>query len=71
MVTHGSSKLHPHLQQHAVKVTDAVGREGGEGLCAVAALHDEGLAAGRLGQLLLKRAALAGCTQRGQYGEAE
>lgn len=51
---------HAHLQDEAEEVANAVGIELGEGLGAVSALQDEGLAGGGLRQPLLQRAALAG-----------
>eukprot|EP00955_Chlamydomonas_euryale_P116053 366394-Chlamydomonas_euryale.AAC.2 len=50
-----------HLQQQPVEVADLVGVERAEGLGAVAALHDERVAARRSGQAVLQVAALASC----------
>ncbi len=51
-------------RMHAQRVADLVGLEVGEGLGAVAALEQEGLAGADLGQPLLQRARLAGEDQR-------
>ena len=53
-----------HLQQHAERVADVVGGEIDEALGAVAALQQEGLALGHLGQRRLELARLAGEDQR-------
>ena len=53
-----------HLQQHAEGVADVVGGEVGEALGAVAALQQEGLARGHLGQRRLELARLAREHQR-------
>ncbi len=53
-----------HLQQHAEGVADVVGGEVGEALGTVAALQQEGLAIGDLGQRRLELARLAGEDQR-------
>ena len=57
-------EIRTDLQDEAEEVPDAVGVELGEGFGAVAALEDEGLAGGALGQALLQRAALARKHQR-------
>eukprot|EP00983_Pelagomonas_calceolata_P009338 302265-Pelagomonas_calceolata.AAC.3 len=57
-----------HLQQHPVEVPDAVGAELTEGLRAVAARDDKGIATGSLGHALLQRAALAREDERGHLG---
>ena len=59
-----------HLQQDAEGVADDVGLEVLEALGAVAALEDEGLAVGCLGQGLLEAAGFAGKDQGGIGGEA-
>ncbi len=53
-----------HLQQHAERVADVVGGEILEALGAVAALQQEGVARGHLGQRRLELARLAGEDQR-------
>ena len=55
---------HRHLQEDAEEVADVVGAVLGEALGAVAALQQEGLARGDLGQRLLQAARLAGKDQR-------
>ena len=60
----GISEHHRHLQEHAEKVADVVGAMLGEAFRAVAALQQESLAIGHLGERLLQAARLAGKDQR-------
>ena len=62
----GVGEHHRHLQDDLQLVPDGVGREGVEGLGAVAGLEQEGLAGGHLRQLAGERAGLAGEDQRGR-----
>ena len=55
---------HRHLQQHLEAVADVVRVELGEAFGAVAALQQEGLAGGDVGQPVLQAARLAGENQR-------
>ncbi len=66
----GEGQDHRHLQEDAEEVADIVGGMLGEALGAVAALEQESLALGNLGELALELARLARENERRIAGQA-